>query len=161
MGWDEASSAYKDTGVSPANYVLTKSEVERVLTGGISSHTHAYLPLAGGTMANTNLVTNLNADKLDGSHLADILSSNVASATKLNTKHYIWSQGFDGTSDIAGYFYQDNNTGIYMRDSSATSKNVLVLSSSNNFFTCKSTIAILLYVYRLSILSFNLITPSS
>ena len=30
------------------------------------SHTHAYLPLAGGTMANTNKITNLNADLLDG-----------------------------------------------------------------------------------------------
>ena len=30
------------------------------------SHTHAYLPLAGGSMANTNKVTNLNADLLDG-----------------------------------------------------------------------------------------------
>jgi len=39
--WDEASSAYQDTGVSPTNYVLTKSEVERVLTGAITSHTHA------------------------------------------------------------------------------------------------------------------------
>ena len=39
------------------------------------------------------------------------ITDNVASATKLNTKHYIWSQCFDGTSDITGYFYQDNNTG--------------------------------------------------
>lgn len=31
-----------------------------------------YLPLAGGKMANTNLVTNLNADLLDGVHLADV-----------------------------------------------------------------------------------------
>lgn len=31
-----------------------------------------YLSLAGGKMANTNLVTNLNADLLDGVHLADV-----------------------------------------------------------------------------------------
>lgn len=31
-----------------------------------------YLPLSGGKMANTNLVTNLNADLLDGVHLADV-----------------------------------------------------------------------------------------
>ena len=32
-----------------------------------------YLPLSGGTMSNTNLVTNLNADLLDGYHLTSIL----------------------------------------------------------------------------------------
>ena len=31
-------------------------------------HTHSYLPLSGGTMSNTNKVTNLNADLLDGYH---------------------------------------------------------------------------------------------
>lgn len=33
-----------------------------------TNHTHNYLPLSGGTMANTNVVTNLNADLLDGYH---------------------------------------------------------------------------------------------
>lgn len=33
-----------------------------------ASHTHSYLPLSGGTMSNTNVVTNLNADLLDGLH---------------------------------------------------------------------------------------------
>lgn len=45
---------------------ITKSMVEGVLTGNITSHTHSYLPLSGGTMSNTNVVTNLNADLLDG-----------------------------------------------------------------------------------------------
>ena len=45
---------------------ITKSMVEGVLTGNITSHTHSYLPLSGGTMSNTNKVTNLNADLLDG-----------------------------------------------------------------------------------------------
>jgi len=31
-------------------------------------HTHPYLPLIGGEMSNTNLVTNLNTDLLDGQH---------------------------------------------------------------------------------------------
>lgn len=35
--------------------------------------TQAYLPLAGGTMGNTNLVTNLNADLLDGLHATDFV----------------------------------------------------------------------------------------
>ena len=33
-----------------------------------TNHTHSYLPLSGGTMSNTNVVTNLNADLLDGNH---------------------------------------------------------------------------------------------
>jgi len=37
----------------------------------------AYLPLAGGTMANTNLVTNMNADLLDGISSASFLRSDV------------------------------------------------------------------------------------
>jgi len=35
----------------------------------MSSALADYLPLAGGTMTNTNLVTNMNADLLDGKHL--------------------------------------------------------------------------------------------
>lgn len=44
-----------------------------------ASHTHSYLPLSGGTMSNTNVVTNLNADFLDGYHhssFAKIASDN-------------------------------------------------------------------------------------
>lgn len=71
--------------------------------GSVDSNSYAlasalnnYLPLAGGTMANTNLVTNLNADLLDGKHLSDILGSNVASATKLadNASYTAWGRPF-------------------------------------------------------------------
>ena len=37
-----------------------------------ASHTHSYLPLSGGAMANTNLVANLNADLLDGYHASSL-----------------------------------------------------------------------------------------
>lgn len=40
--------------------------------GSSPTHTHSqYLLLAGGTMANTNLVTNLNADYVNGYHITD------------------------------------------------------------------------------------------
>ena len=73
---------------------ITKAMVEGVLTGNITSHTHSYLPLSGGTMSNTSLVTNLNADLLDGYHAnyfqplstaintSNIGSQSVASASK-------------------------------------------------------------------------------
>ena len=40
-----------------------------------SSHTHSYLPLSGGTMSNTNVVTKLNADLLDGNHASAFASA--------------------------------------------------------------------------------------
>lgn len=63
--------------------------------------------LATGTapisVASTTMCTNLNADLLDGKHLSDILASNVASATKLQTARKIWGQSFDGTGDVDGW----------------------------------------------------------
>lgn len=47
-------------------------------------------------------VQHLNADMVDGRHLSDILASNVASATKLQTSRYIWGQPFNGTQNITG-----------------------------------------------------------
>lgn len=49
----------------------------------------------------------LDADLLDGKHLPDILASNVASATKLQTARTIWGQNFDGTQNVSG-----NMTGV-------------------------------------------------
>lgn len=68
----------------------------------------------------------LDADLLDGKHLSDILASNVASATKLQTARTIWGRSFDGTANISGSLenvgniYSTNNTftiyrnGIYL-----------------------------------------------
>ena len=47
----------------------------------------------------------LDADLLDGQHLAEILASNVASATKLETARTIWGQNFDGTGNVNGAFF--------------------------------------------------------
>lgn len=45
------------------------------------NHTHSYLPLTGGTMSNANLVSNLNADLLDGVHLTGLTGRGVYHAT--------------------------------------------------------------------------------
>ena len=60
---------------------ITKAMVEGVLTGNITSHTHSYLPLAGGTMSNTNVVTNLNADLLDGLDSGDFVRNQYITST--------------------------------------------------------------------------------
>ena len=50
--WDEASGAYKDSGMSVSSqYTLTKGAVEGVLTGDVSSHTHSAYALKGHTHA--------------------------------------------------------------------------------------------------------------
>jgi len=67
---------------------LSKADVEAVLTGLITTHTHNYLPLSGGTISGnltvtgtttlnavtkvgTTMITNFNADLLDGYHASD------------------------------------------------------------------------------------------
>lgn len=66
----------------------------------------------------------LDADLLDGKHLSDILASNVASATKLQTARTIWGQNFDGTQNVSG-----NMTGV---GNITMSGNIY---STNNTFT--------------------------
>ena len=46
-----------------------------------TNHTHSYLPLAGGTMSNTNVVTNLNADLLDGYDITSVVSARYGGDT--------------------------------------------------------------------------------
>ena len=71
------------------------------------------LPLVGGTMANTNLVTNLNADMLDGFHETEFMRSRGI-ADSANNNDTLWSQiGIkaysgvlpDGLTDTAAYNY--------------------------------------------------------
>ena len=48
--WDEASGAYKDSGMSVSSqYTLTREALENVLTGDVSSHTHSAYALMGHT----------------------------------------------------------------------------------------------------------------
>ena len=70
----------------------------------------------------------LDADLLDGKHLSDILASNVASATKLQTARTIWGQNFNGTQNVSGnmtgvgnitmsgHIYMGNNRNIYAKN---------------------------------------------
>ena len=70
----------------------------------------------------------LDADLLDGKHLSDILASNVASATKLQTMRTIWGQNFNGTQNVSGNMtgvgnitmsgniYMGNNRNIYAKN---------------------------------------------
>lgn len=80
----------------------------------------------------------LDADLLDGKHLSDILASNVASATKLQTARTIWGQNFNGTANVRGSIYDvddihiNRDRKIIMKDTNSNDVNVLHLSNTNN-----------------------------
>lgn len=98
FGWGDHSTAGYITGI-------TKAMVESVLTGNITSHTHSYLPLSGGTMANTDKVANLNADLLDGYHKTDLLRKNYVSTSVISLNDVV-IDGIDFTS--WGYANSEN-----------------------------------------------------
>lgn len=56
------------SGSSDSYLLLGGGGTKAVSDFASSGHTHSYLPLSGGTMSNTDVVTNLNADLLDGVH---------------------------------------------------------------------------------------------
>ncbi|WP_196008604.1 tail fiber domain-containing protein [Parabacteroides distasonis] len=85
----------------------------------------------------------LDADLLDGKHLSDILASNVASATKLQTARTIWGQSFNGTANVSGDMTEvgsitmsgdinmDNSKNIHFKDISGILISALSISSNN------------------------------
>lgn len=78
-----SNNLYKGTAFtiqgSDGQVAFTKTPKVGSTLVSLEGHTHSYLPLSGGTMSNTNVVTNLNADLLDGYHhssFAKVASSN-------------------------------------------------------------------------------------
>ena len=70
--------------------------------------------------ANDGSGSGLDADLLDGKHLSDILASNVASATKLQTARTIWGQSFDGTGNVSGTVKTMSGHGLHLAVSDDT-----------------------------------------
>ena len=70
-----------------------------------------YLPLMGGTMSNTNLVTNMNADLLDGMHIV-VAGTNSVAGIYGNRIPYI---GSDYVMEVGRYidFHKENGAGDY------------------------------------------------
>jgi len=112
-------------------------------TSAMNTELAKYLPLTGGTMSNTNLVTNLNADLLDGVHASGLFTAlansgnnisltiggttktlqvgyadnanSASTAITLKNSRTIWGQSFNGGANV-----KDT---LYMLSSSATSLN--------------------------------------
>ena len=67
IGALETSTPNVSWGNPTSQYTpLTINSVTRNLS--LDGHTHSYLPLSGGAMSNTNVVSQLNSDLLDGKH---------------------------------------------------------------------------------------------
>lgn len=95
---------------------ITKAMVEGVLTGNITSHTHSYLPLAGGTMSNTNVVTNLNADFLDGRHAASFYQQKSLRSDQNSIYDLRFNYGIYDKGDYGGTYNGEypTNYGAYL-----------------------------------------------
>ena len=95
------------TPVNAANFV-TKAYVD-----GSGGGTGPFLPLAGGTMANTNLVTNMNADLLDGQQGSYYVNTSTAQSIA-GVKSFSGKIGADGGIDglTSSYGISGNNYDI-------------------------------------------------
>ena len=80
------AEGFKKSGGTSAQFLKADGSVDSnsyVTTTVYNAHNHddLYLKLAGGTMSNTTVVTNLNADLLDGVHIGSINPKVIYNAT--------------------------------------------------------------------------------
>lgn len=105
--WDEASGAYKDSGMSVSSqYTLTKEAIEGVLTGDVSSHTHSQYALISALssyVTSTALTT----------ELANYATQKWVNQKNFATQGWIREQSFAKTSAIPTQTSQlKNNSGF-------------------------------------------------
>ena len=78
----------------------------------LSNALSGYLPLTGGTMSNTNLVTNMNADMLDSRHATGFMYWEGAGG------------GYSNMNDISRHFYSSNGM-IFLPNSSVDNSDMV------------------------------------
>ena len=93
---------------SSDSYVLLGGGGHKLVSDFSMAHNHPYLPLSGGTMSNTNVVTNLNADLLDGWHRNDILRITYGPTSVISLNDVVMS-GIDFTSWAYAHSANVNN----------------------------------------------------
>lgn len=119
-------------------------------TSAMNTELAKYLPLTGGTMSNTNLVTNLNADLLDGVHASGLFTNlsnsgnnisltiggttktlqvgyadnanSASTATTIKNSRSIWGQSFNGSANVRDTLYMLSSTAEYFYSPSAKLK---------------------------------------
>jgi hypothetical protein len=128
--------------VKSQNYLtsITKAQVEAVLTGNISSHTHNYLPLTGGTI--TGSVYNMLELKRSDANGSSILFSNSAgNLGKLGfASNGVFHLGTGTSTDGVGNLLQISTTGATTFYNSVTAPS-FIGSLSGNASTATKTLA--------------------
>ena len=111
-------------------------------TSAMNTELAKYLPLTGGTMSNTNLVTNLNADLLDGVHASGLFtalanSGNNISLTIGGTTKTLQVAHADTSSAVGNlkyiFFNKNDNSGYPM---------LLLVSDVSEWYSKTSTSSI-------------------
>ena len=140
----KASGFYKLSTTAEGHIASVTAVTASDLTSLIGSTTYApynsagYLPLSGGAMANTNLVTNLNAEYLGGTKKADLfsaltndndqLSSTIGGTNKKVTVGYASRSTDTKTELLTGQefiYRQTAGGGLTYNPSSAVVKRIL------------------------------------
>lgn len=89
---------------------LSQADLRTALGLGSNAYTStSYLPLAGGTMTNTTVVTNLNADLLDGYHVNrfPLLNSVYGSSSDLDNADRAGYYKVSLSANLPSGFYED------------------------------------------------------
>ena len=119
--WDEASGAYKDSGMSVSSqYTLTKEAIEGVLTGDVSSHTHSAYALKTAldsyyTITEIDSKGYLTEQSLNGYVTSTALTTKLADYA---TQGWITEQKFAKTSAIPTKVSDLNNDSGFLTSQS-------------------------------------------
>lgn len=156
-GWQSTRAAANSVGTSIERFAyFFDLRVSIVATEHNAGEVWVYLPwqYAQGTYTVSGRYTSwLHHDGIDGDTTTEpvtnqtlnsasshsylyydyaCLTSNVASATRLQSTRYIWGNAFDGTADINGNLIMPNNRGIVIKDTNGVEQNVFVYNQNND-----------------------------
>jgi hypothetical protein len=112
--WDEASGAYKDSGMSVSSqYTLTKGAVEGVLTGDVKSHSHSAYALTTHTHSEYAAADHNH----DGSYAAvNHTHDNYYTKAEVDGKGYL-----TGHQSLEGYVNDVRQSNVYSTDNMGVS----------------------------------------
>ena len=101
---------------SSDSYVLLGGGGHKLISAFSMAHDHPYLPLSGGTMSNTNKVTNLNADLLDGYHASSFYQNKTLHSDQDSIYDLRFNYGQYDKGDFNGTYKDEypTNYGSYI-----------------------------------------------
>lgn len=102
----------QDNLTSSTNTTESLSAKQGYLLANGSARDNTKLPLSGGTMSNTNVVTNLNADLLDGQH-----GAYYAKAVDVTTLQGYFTNGVANNADKLDGYHASNFARLYIHNS--------------------------------------------